>query len=312
MKTNILVVFANPSGTNQLRLDAEDKAIKDSFLRGRHRDYYNLRTLHAVTIQDLRQAILGESYSIVQISGHGTNNGLVLENDEGGIFVVPQKALAELFQIYSPPLQCVVLNACYSIAQGKLISLGVPYTIATEGAIADKAAIEFSRGFYDGITANRDIPFAYDEGGRAVALAGLSQGWVATMLRSTEVFESTYWKDHAISTTKANRPVQLTEAKALVGIAVDVSGSMQTSINNNTRKQTSRLESFRQTIEQWIKDTRKTIIGGHQDQAKPEIDVFIYGFGLRLGDGVCDLLSLMRTDISKEEIERLKKHYIKE
>lgn len=94
-----------------------------------------------------------------------------MEDDQGYRYTVPRFALAELFHTYSPPLQCVILNACYSVEQGEVVSLGVPYTIVMEAAIDDKAAIEFSRGFYDAVGAGKDIEFAYQEGCRTVKLA---------------------------------------------------------------------------------------------------------------------------------------------
>src|SRR5713226_3849847 len=170
-KIKVLVIFANPRNTNSLRLGAEDRAIQQAIRRSRYRDNIELTRCHAATIHDLRQSLLDEAFQIVHVSGHGLNRGLVLEDEVGNEYIVPQKALAGLFKVYSPPLQSVILNACYSISQGKLISLGVPFTIAMEGPIDDRAAIEFSRGFYDAIGAGRSIDFAYGEGCRTVELA---------------------------------------------------------------------------------------------------------------------------------------------
>jgi len=156
-KIKVLVVFANPRNTNPLRLGTEDRAIQQAIRRSRYRDNIELTKCHATTIHDVRQSLLDETFQIVHISGHGINNGLILEVDLGSEKIIPQKALAALFKVYSPPLQCVILNACYSISQGKLISLGIPFTIAMEGSVDDEAAIEFSRGFYDAI--GLSVPF---------------------------------------------------------------------------------------------------------------------------------------------------------
>jgi len=182
-KIKVLVVFANPRNTDRLRLEAEDRAIQHAIRRGRYRDNIEVTRCHAATIHDVRQSLLDEAFQIVHISGHGSNTGLVLEDDAGNENIIPQKALAALFKVYSPPLQCVILNACYSISQGKLISLGVPFTIAMEGPVDDEAAIEFSRGFYDAIGAGRSIDFAYGEGQRTVALAVSDAQFISKMLR---------------------------------------------------------------------------------------------------------------------------------
>lgn len=182
----VLIVFANPRGTSPLQLGTEDRAIRESIKLSRYRDNISLQTCHASTIHDLRRALLDHEYQIIHISGHGTDTGLMLEDELGGNSVVPQQALADLFQVYSPPLKCVILNACYSLSQGQLTSLGVPFTVAMEGPISDNAAIEFSRGFYDAIGAGRDIEFAYEEGCRTASLAAPDAHFLSNIFKDTQ------------------------------------------------------------------------------------------------------------------------------
>lgn len=172
-KNNILVVFANPHGSDPLRLGTEDRVIRECLKLSKYRDYISLNILHASTIHDVRRALLDASYRIIQFSGHGTGKGLAFENEIGQIHLVPQDALADFLSAYSPPIECVILNACYSDLQGQLISKDVPYTIAMKGAISDPGATEFTRGFYDAIGAGKDIEFAYNEGCRTIKLSGL-------------------------------------------------------------------------------------------------------------------------------------------
>jgi len=170
----ILAIFANPKGTNFLRLSEEERVLNECIKLSKLRDDFKLRTCNATQIHDLRRALLEHEYDIIHFSGHGTGKGLAFEDINGNINVVPQKALADLLFTYSPPLKCAILNACYSIDQADLISLGVPFTISMNGSIADNSAIEFSRGFYDAIGAGKDINFAYEEGCRAISLMGFS------------------------------------------------------------------------------------------------------------------------------------------
>ena len=172
----ILAVFASPHGSDPLRLGAEDRVIRECINLSRFRDSIGLEVLHAATIHDVRRALLVGSYRIVHFSGHGTGQGLVLENALGKLELVPQKALAKFLSAYSPPIECVILNACYTNTQGEIISLGVPFTIGIDGAISDVAAIEFTRGFYDAIGAGKDVEFAFQEGCRCVELTGSSRG----------------------------------------------------------------------------------------------------------------------------------------
>jgi hypothetical protein len=165
----VLVVFANPRGTSALRLGEEDRTINECFRRSKNRDGLSLRILHASTVDDIRRALLDDEYHIVHFSGHGTGTGLAFEDKDGRLYVPPQDAVAQLLADFSPPLECLLLNACYSISQGQLTSLGVPFTIAMEGPISDGAAILFAGGFYDSIGAGKDVEFSFRQGVHASA-----------------------------------------------------------------------------------------------------------------------------------------------
>ena len=181
-KTKVLLVFANPNFTTPLQLGREARAIREAIKLSRYRDNIELIVREAATIHDVRRALLEEEPRIVHFSGHGSNQGLMLEDESGTAYIVPQEALAELLKAYSPPLQCVILNACYSTSQGQLVSLGVPFTIAMDGPISDKAAIEFARGFYDAIGASKQIDRAYKEGVMTVNLAAPDTHFVSHLL----------------------------------------------------------------------------------------------------------------------------------
>lgn len=183
---NILAVFANPRDTESLRLGAEDRAIRECIKLSKGRDYLHLDVRHAATIHDVRRALLEKDYRIVHFSGHGADEGLVLEDGLGYRRPVPQEALAEFLSDYSPPIECVILNACYTIAQGEMISMGVPYTIAMKTAISDEGAIEFTRGFYDAIGAGKSIEFAYKEGCRTIKLMNLPEGDIPVLLKKRD------------------------------------------------------------------------------------------------------------------------------
>ena len=312
-KLNVLVVFANPRGTSSLKLGTEDRVIRESIRLSRYRDDISLTIRHATTVHDLRRSLLDEDFQIVHISGHGTGAGLVLEDDLGGMYVAPQQALADLFQAYES-IQCVILNACYSISKGQLMSLGIPFTIAMEGSISDKAAIEFSRGFYDAVGAKRGIDFAYDEGCRTVNLAAQNTQFVSKILRKGETYSACELNDSEIVALPPSEPLHFSEARALVGLAIDLSGSMANSMRNDTGGQLSRLESFRRSLENLLVEAKSRVDESRAKEMQTSIDLFSYGFGLRAMN-VCDLFSLIKIGkkvITKEEIEELKQRYVHE
>jgi hypothetical protein len=313
-KIEVLVIFANPRGTSQLRLGTEDRVIRESIRLSSNRSKISLTTCNAATIHDLRRAFLDKQFDIVHISGHGTGAGLVLENEAGERYVVPQKALADQLRAYSPPLQCAILNACYSISQGHLTSLELPFTIAMEGPISDDAAIEFSRGFYDAIGAGRGIDFAYEEGCRTVNLAAPNTHFISKILKKGEQSTGDGTRDAGSSWTEPGRTTHYNSVKAIVGLAIDVSGSMSEKIRNDTGGSMTRLEGFRHSLGKLATDARNRVKESRARNIVTNIDVFAYAFGLRAMN-YCDMLSLMSLSghvISRQEIEELKNRYIRE
>jgi hypothetical protein len=170
-KLKVLIVFANPRDTSPLRLQQEERLIKEAIRSSRYRDNFeSLTILPAATINDLSRALLEDEFHIVHIAAHGNQHGLLMLEDElGKPKPVPQEPLANLFKRYKT-IRCVLLNACKGMAQGKSISLGIPYTIAMEGDLDDGEALAFSRGFYEALGAGHEIDVAYEEGCSRVSL----------------------------------------------------------------------------------------------------------------------------------------------
>lgn len=158
----ILLVCANPRGTDALRLGEEERALREALRLATHRDWFTVAVLNAATIDDLRRALLRDSYGIVQFSGHATHNGLRFEDATSDIVEPDSEALAELLQRRG--VQTVVLNACDSLGVGLAATAKLEHTIAMDGPIWDASAIEFARGFYDALGEGLDVAGAFDEG----------------------------------------------------------------------------------------------------------------------------------------------------
>jgi hypothetical protein len=300
--TRILLVCANPRGTDPLRTAEEDRTLRESVQLSANRDYIEVETLNAATVDDLRRALLRKSFDIVHFSGHGTQTGLVFEDSAGKLMVPPASALAEFLARRN--VKVALLNACYSLSVGKITAIGLEYTIASSGAISDPGAIEFTRGFYDALGAGTTVPEAYEEGMLAVKLKNLILDTV--ILKHGEEY---------IPKAPLHQPVLIPRnssdtSQILLGIAIDTSGSMQNSIQNSDKESLSRFGS----VEDALADIGIKV---HEEMCRDNntvdsFNVFVYGFGLRIGSGVGDLASLwkaaQRIDIEKE-IEARKRKY---
>jgi CHAT domain-containing protein len=186
-KQTILFLAANPKNTQQLRLDEEVREIENGLRRSLQRDRFTLAQRWAVRATDLRQAMLDLNPQIVHFSGHGEGEaGLVFEDAIGQAKLVSTEALAGLFKLFAPPLQCVVLNGCYSELQAQAIAQHVPFVIGMKQAILDKAAIAFAVGFYDALGAGRSIGQAFEFGKSAIQLEGIPEHEMPILLGGSD------------------------------------------------------------------------------------------------------------------------------
>lgn len=172
----ILILSANPTNTNRLRLDEEVREIQAALERARRRDQFEVVTRWAVRPNDLRRALLDCNPQIVHFSGHGAGaQGLALENDSGEIQLVSSQALAQLFKLCKGTIECVVLNACYSQEQAETILQHINCVIGMKKEIPDRAAISFVIGFYDALGYGRSLKDAYQFGCNAIDLSNLPE-----------------------------------------------------------------------------------------------------------------------------------------
>ena len=185
----VLFIAANPGGTDPLRLDRELRVIQEAIRFSRLRQQFDVQLRVAATVHDLRRALLDRQYDVVHVSAHGEQEGLILEDESGAAVQIPRQALAGLFALHTEPrgsLKCVVLNACWSMSTGIPTAMRVPVTIAMEGPISDRGAIEFSRGFYDGLGAGLSFTEAYQQGRSCVALAAPGSAFQSVLLQNED------------------------------------------------------------------------------------------------------------------------------
>ncbi len=177
----ILFLAANPKNTSQLGLDDEVREIEIGLQRSRYRDLFELKQRWAVSPREMQRSIEDLKPHIVHFSGHGVGeDGLALEDENGDVKFVQADALAQLFRLFvapftNPPVECVLMNACYSEVQADAIAAHVPFVIGMNKAVGDKAAREFAVGFYDALGAGREIPIAYEFGKVSISMAGIPE-----------------------------------------------------------------------------------------------------------------------------------------
>jgi CHAT domain-containing protein len=180
---SILLLAANPKGTVSLRLQEEEREIKER-LRLAGYGKVPINSSGATRPKDIQQAMLDFKPQIVHFAGHGAGqNGLVFEDISGQPKLVSSEALANLFKLFSSHVECVVLNACYSKLQAEAIAQHVNYVIGMNQSIDDRAAITFAAGFYTALGAGQSIEFAYDLGCNAIQMEDISEHLIPVLVK---------------------------------------------------------------------------------------------------------------------------------
>ncbi|AFZ01918.1 CHAT domain-containing protein [Calothrix sp. PCC 6303] len=189
MKKNILLLAANPKNTANLRLQEEEREIKER-LRLNGYGKTPIFSTGATRIRDIQLAMLDFNPHIVHFCGHGTGErGLVFEDNNSREQIVTSEAIATIFKLFAQQeqLECVVLNACYSEEQAKEICKYVPYVVGMSESIGDDAAIEFAIGFYTTVGAGKSYQFAHEMGCNAIELADLTENNIPILLTNPDL-----------------------------------------------------------------------------------------------------------------------------
>ncbi|MCB0079151.1 MAG: hypothetical protein KDD73_17245, partial [Anaerolineales bacterium] len=169
-RTTILALFADPLPRNKpLDLMREQRQLQRGLAE--FPDAFRLEVVASATIDDLTRQLLALQPTVIHLGGHGSVTGFYFSDEAGNRCMIQWAHLSEELRAHSPPLQVVVLSACYGL-EG-LGQLDVPWLVAMPGPLYDEASIAFARGFYQSLNANSGaIRAAYDAGRRAAHRAG--------------------------------------------------------------------------------------------------------------------------------------------
>jgi hypothetical protein len=159
----LLMAADHKKGATGLRLDRELRGAAEAVRTGPAAGRLEIRTVLAVRRQDLGQALMEHDADVVQFSGHGSGDGLYM--DEGD--QVSADEFAALF-VPHPRVRVVILNACRTYGVAQALSDVVDYTVAMEQEIEDAAAVVFSGAFYQALAHGRTVPVAFDAARAAV------------------------------------------------------------------------------------------------------------------------------------------------
>jgi hypothetical protein len=164
----ILFLAANPADTSPLDLEEELRSLEAELRGVKYRDQVILTARHAVRPDDLIRYVRSDQPTVVHFSGHGSKKGIILRSDESQFIEVTGTSLQRFFS--NRGVRLVVLNACYTQGQAKLLSGAVSAVVGTTDSIGDVAARRFTVAFYRALGDGYSIQEAFRDGGDAVVL----------------------------------------------------------------------------------------------------------------------------------------------
>ncbi|NEQ49271.1 MAG: TIR domain-containing protein [Leptolyngbya sp. SIO3F4] len=171
----VLILAVNPKDTTELRLDEEIRQIKEALKLSEGRQNFEVIIEPAVRTGDLHRHLLQHKPQIVHFSGHGVGaRGLAFEDKNGVSKLISTATLTRLFRLCGG-VECVLLNACHSVAQADAILEHVDHVIGMTDAIGDQASIKFAEGFYDGLGYGRSYGDAFEFGLVGIGAEGIAE-----------------------------------------------------------------------------------------------------------------------------------------
>ncbi len=181
----ILGMVASPKDLHPLDVDIEKQRVEEAIKNLQENGFVELTWLEGQTWRDLQKAMYGGPWHIFHFIGHGgfdqvRNEGIIaLTDDEGWMRSFGATELSRLLADHQS-LRLVILNSCEG-AKGSerdlnsstasiLVRRGIPAVLAMQYKITDRAAIEFSRTFYDTLAYGLPVDAAVAEARKAISI----------------------------------------------------------------------------------------------------------------------------------------------
>jgi hypothetical protein len=164
----ILVLVADPQGSNSLNLLPEVRNLQEAMQRSANRERFTIEWRVAVQYEDLQRYILDIKPQIIHFCGHGTKDGLVIHDENNQVKLLSNKVLADLLKNFADSVECLVLNACETEPLAIEVAKHINYVIGMNREVNDQLSIAFTEAFYGAIGAGQRIESAFEFGSSAI------------------------------------------------------------------------------------------------------------------------------------------------
>jgi hypothetical protein len=181
----ILGMVASPCDLPQLDVELEMRQMAEAIQHLQDEGQVSLTWLKGQTWRDLQKAMRGGPWHVFHFIGHGDFDALAQEgqialiDDQGKTDLLSATQLGRLLASHTS-LRLVVLNSCegarasetdlFSSAGAVLTNRGIPAVVSMQYPITDRAALEFSRTFYDSVAEGLPVDAAVSEARIAISM----------------------------------------------------------------------------------------------------------------------------------------------
>ena len=172
-KIKVLFFAADPLEDNRLRLDREVRNIAERLRMAEYRDSVGLESRWAVRPSDLLQALNEVRPRVVHFSGHGSQDDLLFEDENGNPKPISKEAITRFIEVGSDHVRVVVFNACYTRDQAEAAARHVDVAIGMNAPISDEIAAKFAEQFYSAIGFGASVKHAFHQALARLGLEGL-------------------------------------------------------------------------------------------------------------------------------------------
>jgi esterase/lipase superfamily enzyme len=171
---DILVLAANPRRTTPLQLRDEAELIRQRLQEAEPGRRLRVHWEASARADELARLLLRHDPVLVHFSGHGSPTGdLLLEDAHGQAVPLSAEVLAQQVAAAGKRVECVVLNACFTLERADPLAERVRCVIGMSRDFDDESARRFAAGFYRGLAFGKDYHAAFELGRAEVAVLRL-------------------------------------------------------------------------------------------------------------------------------------------
>src|SRR3984893_7387253 len=230
---NILAMVARPGDQTALDVRGEKRRLGTALAELERAGQVKLTGVRGQSWRDLRTILDKGVWHVFHFIGHGGYDAgsgegvLALAGESGGTAPLGAGALSMVLSENSA-LRLVVLNACdtgrsssldsFSSVAGALVRRGIPAILAMQFEITDRAAIEFTRTFYEELAHRRPVDAGAMRARQAIYIAqnnSLEWGTPVLYLRSSDGQISAFSEAGMHEQRSAQRDRQTVESGSL-------------------------------------------------------------------------------------------------